>query len=828
MYKTSFNTGWVVQPRVGPFEELAGDAPAKIPVTLPHDAMLSCARSATSPQGSAGAYFEPGVFQYEKTFEVPEEYADKRVILQFEGIYRDAMVYINGDFAAQRPYGYSVFAVRTDPYLRYGAVNTVRVEARAYRDSRWYTGAGMIREVGLAVGDLVHIALDSLQVRTPDVDRERAVICTSTTIQNEGPRTRTVHAEMVVRDPFGAVVATDVAPVTVLAGESAVVRQRLYVADPALWSTTTPQLYTATASLRDAEAVVDEERTTFGIRTLQLDPIHGLRINGQTVKLRGACIHADNGVLGAAAIGRAEERRVQLLRDAGFNAIRSAHNPLAKATLDACDRLGVLVMDETFDIWTEAKSPFDYSLAFPTWWEEDVAAMVTKDFNHPSVVFYSIGNEIFETGRPVGARWGRKLAEKVRSLDDTRFITNAINGALSVMSELPTLMGATHEAGEAAGPGPDGEGAAIAPEHGVNTMLNQMADMMDWANASPLVTERTAESFSVLDVAGINYGTGRYLADREHFPNRILVGSETMPTWIAQNWKLVSEHGHIIGDFTWTGWDYLGEVGIGRPIYPGAPGGERLAANYPWLLALAGDIDITGRRRTISYYREIVFGLRDSPFIAVQRPEHYAHAFEARAWAWTDSIASWTWDVAVGAPIRVEVYADAGEVELVLNGRAVGRSSVGESRAFVAEFDVAYEPGVLEAIAYRAGAQTGRSELRSAGDQVRLQVGVDREEIAADEWDLAFADIALVDRDGIVQTAADRAVTVSVQGPGVLQGLGSARPATEENFLSDTCTTYDGRALAVIRPTGPGQITVTVTADECEIQSVVIQTIVQP
>lgn len=825
MYRTSFNAGWVVRPRVGGFEDLAGAAPANVPVTLPHDALLMGGRSADSPQGAAGAYFEPGVFQYEKTFDVPETYAGKRVVLQFEGVYRDAMVYINRDFAAQRPSGYATFAVRADPYLRYGEVNTVRVEARTYRDSRWYAGAGMVRDVWLAVGDLMHIALDSLQVRTPDVDGERAVVCTSLVVQNEGTGTRTLDVELVVRDPSGDVVATDVAPVTVLPGERAMVRQRLYVCQPELWSTATPRLYTAAATLRQAEEVVDEERTTFGIRTLQLDPVHGLRINGETVKLRGACIHADNGVLGAAAIGRAEERKVQLLREAGFNAIRSAHNPLAKATLDACDRLGVLVMDETFDIWTEGKSPFDYSLAFPTWWEEDVAAMVTKDFNHPSVIFYSIGNEIFEVGSPVGSRWGRLLAEKVRSLDDTRFVTNAINGGLSVMSELPALMGVTHEAMDVAGPGPDGDGDgdASVPTPGINTMLNQMAEMMDQINASALVTERTAESFAVLDVAGINYGTSRYLADHEQFPNRILVGSETFPTWIAQNWELVSEYGHIIGDFTWTGWDYLGEAGIGRPMYPADPGEDKLAASYPWLLALAGDIDITGQRRTVSYYRETVFGLRDAPFIAVQRPEHHDHPFEARAWAWTDSIASWTWEVPPGSPIRVEVYSDADEVELVLNGQAVGRSGVGDRRAFVAEFDLPYEPGVLEAIAYRDGAQAGRSELRTAGDEVRLQVAADRAEILADEWDLAFVRISLVDGEGVVHTAADRAVTVVVQGPGVLQGLGSARPATEESFLSDRCTTYDGRALAVVRPAGSGEVTVTASAPECERTSVIIR-----
>jgi beta-galactosidase len=236
-----------------------------------------------------------------------------------------------------------------------------------------------------------------------------------------------------IRAVNGTAVASDTTPATLLPGERAVVRQRLYVDAPSLWSVDRPTLYTAETIVRTPAHVLDEERTRFGIRTLQLDPKHGLRINGDTVKLRGACVHHDNGILGAAAVARAEERRVQRLKQAGFNAIRSSHNPISRAMLDACDEVGMLVMDETFDMWTEAKTNFDYSLSFPEWWERDVEAMVHKDFNHPSVVLYCLGNEIFETGRPVGSAWGRKLAEKIRAIDDTRYVTNAINNLLAVL-----------------------------------------------------------------------------------------------------------------------------------------------------------------------------------------------------------------------------------------------------------------------------------------------------------------------------------------------------------------------------------------------------------
>ena len=332
-------------------------------------------------------------------------------------------------------------------------------------------------------------------------------------------------------------------------------------------------------TLTDENGEADAETVTFGVRSLRLDPERGLRINGETVKLRGACVHHDNGVLGAATFARAEERRVQILKDAGFNAIRMSHHPMSKAMLDACDRLGMLVMDEAFDMWTSAKSDFDYSLHFPQWWERDIEAMVAKDVNHPSVILYSIGNEIPETGSPAGAAWGRKLAEKVRALDGTRYVTNAINGMLAALDDLAALRSQ---------PGEDA---------GLNALMADPADMMNAISSSELVTRRTAESFSVLDVAGVNYAEARYDLDRDLFPNRIIVGSETFPTRIDGNWRLVKQHANVIGDFTWTGWDYLGEVGIGRPQYATTDGSRpTFTAPYPYLLAGCGDIDITGHR----------------------------------------------------------------------------------------------------------------------------------------------------------------------------------------------------------------------------------------
>ncbi|MEV4286188.1 glycoside hydrolase family 2 TIM barrel-domain containing protein [Nonomuraea bangladeshensis] len=801
MIREPFNDGWRVSGRTSLFEQFM-PAAATTEVTLPHDAMLAAGRSAEGSDGSHTGYHRPGAWRYDKDFEVPAEWAGKRVTFEFEGVYRDAMIYVNDVFAGQWANGYATFHVAADPYLRYGATNTIRVEAQAHKDSRWYSGGGIHRPVHLLIGDLLHVTPAGLRVTTPQIDDDLAVAAVATEVINEGTGTRTVDVLLQVRDGGGAVVAEDRVPLTVLAGERATVRQRAYLRRPALWSVDAPNLYTATVRLTDAGGQVDQASTTFGVRSVTVDPVHGLRINGETVKLRGACVHHDNGPLGAAAIARAEERRVQLLKDAGFNAIRSAHNPLSTAMLAACDRLGMLVMDETFDMWTVSKTDDDYARRFPQWWERDVDALVAKDFNHPSVIFYSIGNEILEIGTPHGARWGRLLAERIRAQDPTRLVTNALNGMLAIMDLIPALMAQ----------------AAPAENGGFNDLLDGMGALA----ALPEVGERIAESAAVLDVVGLNYGDSRYLADHETHPNRVMVGTETFPTQIDQYWKLVTEHGHVIGDFTWTGWDYLGESGIGRPTYPDDP--VAFGAPYPWLTASTGDLDITGRRRPVSYYRETVYGLRRDPYLAVQRPEHREHPFRPKGWAWSDSVASWTWDVPAGTPVTVEVYADADEIELLLDGVTVAKAPVGVDKAFLAAAEVPYEPGTLEAVAYQDGTETGRCRLVTAGAPARLLVTPDRPGLSTDAQDLAHLDIRLVDEHGTVNPVSDRTVTVTLDGPATLQALGTARPSTEEPFQANSCTTYEGHALAVLRPTGAdGRVTVTVRADGLPPATVTIE-----
>ncbi|NQX06854.1 glycoside hydrolase family 2 protein [Rathayibacter sp. VKM Ac-2856] len=788
---TSFTADWVVRAPRGPFAAVQGGADDSIAVTLPHDALRDAERSPEAVSRGGAAYYPSGAFSYVKTFEVPTEWAGRVVRLEVQGAYRHAMVFLNDEFAGNRADGFARFFVELTPFLRFGEANTLRIEVRSGQDSRWYAGAGLHRPVLLHVDEPVHIEPDGVRITTVRVEEDQAVVEVATSIVNRGLTTSTLTVSTEFADPSGEVVESATTPVTVAPGRTALVRQRLYVQDPALWSVDSPALHTARTSIGIGDDVV----TVHGIRTVTVDPRKGLRINGEPVLLRGACIHSDNGVLGAASIARAEERRIRLLKDAGFNAIRMAHNPASPSMLDACDRLGMLVMDEAFDMWVRGKTHHDHSLDFAQWWRADLESMVAKDFNHPSVILYSIGNEIVEVGTPHGAVLARDLAEHVRALDPTRPVTNGVNPTLAVLDELDSI---------------------LASEQGLNELMGEAgAGMMAAIGSSDAVTRRTAESSAALDVLGLNYADGRYASDAELFPQRVIVGSETFPSQIGELWPKVLANPNVVGDFTWTGWDYLGEVGIGATSYAEDPAANgALEREYPYLTAWCGDLDITGRRRPASYYREIVFGLRSEPAIAVVRPERHGQAVTMQSpWAWSDSVDSWTWPGFEGSPVTVEVAAEADEVALLLDGVEVGRAAVGVVRPMLASIETVYRPGELTAVAYRAGRETGRSSLVSASGPVVLTASADRTELRADDTDLAYVAIELRDAAGVLITGADRVVSVAVEGAGVLAGFGSGAPATTERFDAVARTTFDGRALAVVRPTGAGAITVLVSAD---------------
>lgn len=780
---------WTVSSFEGPFAAVMEGRAEQRRVSVPHDALRDAPRSPDARGGGAGAYFGAGAFTYRRTLSVPEEWRGQTLQLEIEGAQRRAQVFVNNELAGNRADGYARFFVDITPFVHFGEDNEVRIEVRSAEDSRWYAGAGLHRAVNLHVDPLAHVVPDGVAITTLDVADGIAQIEVATTARNTGPYTVVEDLHVEIESPAGEGLDAATTPVTLAPGVTTTLRQRFLVKHASLWSPDTPALYEARVTLGEAGS----RNVAFGIRTVAVDPQRGLRINGHTVLMRGACIHHDNGPLGGAALTRAEERRVELLKMAGFNAIRAAHNPLSNAMLDACDRLGMLVIDEAFDMWTRGKKPFDYSHDFPQWWRDDLTAMVRKDLNHPSVVMYSIGNEIAEVGSPHGAALTREMANHVRALDPTRPTTNAVNIALGIMDELESMRDTAK---------------------GLNEMLADDENVFDTPTGVETGQRRLAESSAAVDVLGLNYAETRYQWDLERFPHRVVVGSETFPAFIGRLWPLVEKYSHVIGDFTWTGWDYLGEVGIGATTYEEdgdvMSGLERA---YPYLTAWCGDIDLTGWRRPVSYYREIVFGLRTEPYIAVLRPERTHHTIvQQTPWAWSDSVSSWTWRGYESTPVKLEVYADADEVALLLDGAEIGRAEVGARVARLADFEVEYRPGRLTAVALRGGTEVGRTELSTASGAA-LTLDVDRTALRAHVRDLSYIAIELRDEAGTLVVDADRNVAVEVSGPGRLAGMCSANPCTEERFDAKTWTTFDGRALAVVEAEGPGLIEVVVTSD---------------
>ncbi|HHV09192.1 MAG TPA: glycoside hydrolase family 2 protein [Clostridiales bacterium] len=806
MKRINFNDNWRVKREN---DHHSSPNPA-IEVQLPHDAMFTTQRNEKAWNGTKKAFFENGTWEYAKIFEAPEEWKEKHVVLEFEGIYSQSMIYLNGSFAGQRPYGYSEFAIELDKFLRYGERNELKVIARSSDDSRWYSGAGIYRNVNLLVSELIHIPVNGVRISTQEASEKKAVIYTEIKVENLSVLpcvTARVHTEICALD--GTVVGKDTSPVTLTRSETVKMNQRIHIPSPKLWSVDTPELYTCKTTLTVNGEKIDSQENRFGIRTLMLDVIDGLQINGSTVKLRGCCIHHDNGVIGARTFPAAEYRRIRKLKEAGFNAIRSSHHPASRALLDACDELGMLVMDEAFDMWTICKSSGDYALHFPTWWEKDIEAMVNKDYNHPSVVIYSIGNEISDVETGLGTAWGRKIAQKIQELDTTRFTTNSVNGMLCVMGKIQEYMAKMQQ--------------AIDANNGdINATMANAGQGMGNITQIPEIGHATEETFSTVDIAGYNYMVARYDIDHEQYPNRIIVGSETFTKDIPEIWKLVTDNAHVIGDFAWTGWDYLGETGIGRVGYEGNLKLTNFSfyGEYPWITAWCGDIDITGYRLPASYYREIVYGLRNQPYIAVQRPEHYGKTPSISPWSWSDSVSSWSWEGFGGKPIVVEVYSAADEVELLLDGAVIGRKQAGEGKLYKAEFDTTYRPGRLEAVAYTNGVETGTYSLGSAAEELILTVHAERPSVKADGKDLAYINIELTDRNGNLHTGKDRAVTLTLDGEGELIGFGSGSPVTTESYLDGECTTYNGRALAVILPKDTGVLKVAAITEGCEAVTV--------
>ncbi len=781
-------------------------------IDLPHDAMLETPAYAESRNGGNTGYRDGDVYVYVKSLSAPEEYREKTVMLKFEGIYMNAMVYVNEQLAAKCPYGYTGFYVELNDYLRYGQDNEIRVIVKnsAMTNSRWYSGGGIYRDVYLLTSDTVYLAPEKVQVVTESLEEEFAVLTVNSTIRNRRYGSAPLRLEQLIVAPGGQIAACDEIPLVLFEHEERRTSQRILVEKPQGWTADTPDCYRCISRIYQGEKMLDESETVFGIRRISVDAKRGLRVNGKTVKLRGACIHHDSGLLGAATYEAAERRRVRILKEAGFNAIRMSHHPAAPALLRACDELGMYVMDETFDMWTRCKSDNDYGLFFNEWWEKDVEAMVNKDFNHPSVILYSVGNEIPEIGTDHGAAICHEICEKIKSLDTTRLTLASINGIFAAGDRIGEIMSDL-----AAGLAEAGE---LDTEGNVNDFMTMMDSHMDKIVVHKAISERLELACANTDIAGYNYMTARYEGDGTAYPNRVIVGSETYPPEIARNWELVEGLSHVIGDFTWTGWDYIGEAGVGIPCYRFGEGG--FGAQFPCQLAYCGDIDITGFRRPVSYFREIVFGLRREPYIAVQNPYHYGQKLIKTPWVLSDSLSSWTYPGCEGKPAIVEVYAPGDEVELFKNGVSLGRKPAGAGASYRTLFETTYEPGTLYAVSYENGVKTGSMDLSTVSSETRLVLREERVFAEGEDTDFIYVDITNEDANGNVYDAEELKLCAEVEGGARIAAFGSANPKPEYNYMTDMTETFHGRALLILKRTDenePVKVKVTAKGQETEL-----------
>ncbi|WP_404434666.1 DUF4982 domain-containing protein [Microbacterium lacus] len=788
MTTTLFTEGWTFH---------RGDAEPGAPVRLPHDAMIGEPRSPESGTDNHGGFFSGGIYVYRKQWAVPQNALRQTYALTFEGVYGKTRVLVNGREVARNDSPYRGFGVPLEGVTPGGtALIEVEVDNRDVPNSRWYTGSGIYRPVWLESAGAVRIARDgvSLVSRSITAGPARTDATVDVAVQIDGPVP--AGAKVVVEFAFdGQPVARRKADV-----DAGIAPLDISVSGAQLWSAEHPHLYDVRVSLVVNDETVDERDLRTGLRTVEVDARRGLRVNGETVLLRGTAVHHDNGPLGAATFSAAEWRRARLLKEAGYNAIRSAHNPLSRAFLDACDELGLYVMDELTDVWFARKTPHDGAPQFRDEWREDAAAMIAEDRNRPSVIMYSIGNEIAEAASAPGVELAQEIHAFFAELDPTRPTTIAVNPLLAMM---------------AARAKPSKNGDDSPPERtsatstAANMVTAKLGRMMVLASTLPAADKATRDIFASVDIAGYNYGYASYARARKRYPDRVIVGTESMHGDLPAIWKRVTSVPGVIGDFSWTGWDYLGEVGLGYWTYGTEAGG--IAKPYPGVLAGCGAFDITGAPGATVLLAQAVWGITGVPGIAVRPVDRAGQRPNKTPWLSTDAVTSWSWRGLEGVA-DVEVYSAAEKVELLLNGRSLGRRTAGPKKGFVARFRVPYEPGELVAVAYTNGIETGRSSLRSAAE-TRLRLRAETAVLHGPD-DLAYVWVELADEDGIVDAATDDRVTVSIDGPGTIAALGSATPSTLESFVASTRTTFRGRALAIVRGAdASGQIVVRVSSE---------------
>jgi beta-galactosidase len=705
--------------------------------------------------GTATGFSVGGEGWYRKHFRLQAP-ASGRVEVLFEGVYMASDVWINGHHLGTHPSGYTPFAYEITPYLSFDGDNVLAARMRNLgKNSRWYSGSGIYRHVWLDVlPEQARIARWGVGVATKRIVDAGADIEVSACLEALGDGLILVAR---VKDQGGKVVTDTCVPA------STEITQTMHIPSPRLWSVEKPVLYTLETELRRGRLILDRVSSSFGIRIVAFDVRQGLTINGVPTKLRGGCIHHDNGLLGAAAFDAAEERKVRLLKARGFNAVRPSHNAFSPTFLRACDQLGMLVIAETFDAWNEAKLPQDYSAYFDEQWRSDLTTMVRSARNHPSIILWSIGNEIPGRNSPTGVETQWHLVNEVHRLDPTRAVTAAINsfaGRPVIASESTARAG---HAGEA---------------------------------------DRTSVVF--LDVVGYNYKLSDYEADHELFPDRIFFGSESFPKDVAAIWELTERTPWLLGDFVWTAMDYLGEAGIGGSALVAASAADNplaLMSGWPWVNAYCGDIDLIGQQKAQSLARDVIWG-KSALEIAVQRPLPDGKVDVPRLWGWHDEQRSWTWPGAEGKTLTVRVYTAGDRVELTVNGRTLQSKPVTTADGKCIEFATTYQPGVLEVSAYRNGMQIARQQLTTVGAAAAIRLTPERKRGAGNRGDVSYVAVEIIDAQGRLVPDAMHAIQLSVSGPAELIAFGSANPFAIGSLRALTAQSWSGRALAILRGTG--------------------------
>lgn len=721
-------------------------------IDLPHDWSIGDLPGTDSPFSIIaisqvnGGFTTGGTGWYRKTFELPAESKDKHYRILFEGVYMNAEVWINGQKLGSHPYGYSSFWFDISDAVKYDGENVLCVKVKNEgENSRWYSGSGIYRHVWLQVADPVHIIQWGTSVSTPKVSASEALISLKTTLINKGTPDCNIKLVTRVYDKSLQELSITETVKTLVSGETAELNQEFVLKSPLLWSPDSPDLYKAVSEVYAGEKLTGEIETPFGIRSISFDPVNGFMLNGKTLKLKGGCVHHDNGPLGSRAYDRAEERRVELLRASGFNAIRCSHNPPSPAFLDACDKLGMLVIDEAFDMWGDMKNPGDYHLFFNEWWKKDIENMVLRDRNHPSVIMWSIGNEIPGRHKPEVVETAKKLGDFIRKLDPTRPVTSAVND--------------------------------LKPDK------------------DPY--------FATLDIAGYNYASGGdhnqqslYSKDHVRLPGRIMYGSESYPLEAFGSWMDVIDNTFVIGDFVWTAFDYIGEASIGWRGY------WQKQDFFPWNLAFCGDLDICGWKRPQSYYRDVLWK-EDQLSVWVTPPEP---SFELNAerqswskWHWFDAADDWTWKGYEGRPIEVNVYSSCEQTELFLNGKSLGKKPTNRSTKYMAVWQVPYQQGILRAVGYKGKKQVRISELKTAEDPSQIRLEADRSEIRADGQDLSYITVELCDLNGIRNPKAENLISFSIEGPGTILAVGNANPVSLESYQLPQRKAWHGRCLVIVK-----------------------------